>query len=248
MVTNNEFIIDTNEPKDVFTACKPVIPNLRIAPLNSDGYADYRWRTQDGKIKQVERKTWGELLSNTDKVEEQLHRHISKHPSVDLVFLLEGLVEQTPSGGSRTLHKQRNGYVTKGRDYRSSLSGIYAWLYEVEQYCQVIQTGSLAESSVALCAMYNHDQKDHHTTFKRHIKQLDFHPNPRVVTLMGISPGLGNVRASALIDKFITPWNVVTAGWYGEPALKSKNDLTVVHGIGKGLVDSVLRNFGRPDV
>lgn len=244
----NEFLIDTNEPKEVFVAVKPVIDNVRVSPLNSDGYADYRWRTVDGRVKQVERKTWGELLANTDKVEEQLSRHLSKHPSVELIFMLEGIVEQTIAGGSRTLNKQRNGYVTKGREYRSRLSGIYSWLYEVEQYCQVIQTTSLAESCVALCAMYSHDQKDSHKTFKRHIKQLSFHADPRVVTLMGISPGLGDVRASALISKFISPWNVVSAGFSGEPVVKNKYDLTVVNGIGKNLVDNVLRNFGRPDV
>lgn len=244
----NEFLIDTNEPKEVFVLAKPAIEATRIVPLNSDGYADYRWRTADNKVKQVERKTWGELLANTDKVEEQLHRHLSKHPSVELVFLLEGLVEPTNTGGSRVLNKQKNGYITKGREYHSNLSGVYAWLYQVGKYCEVIQTPSLHESIIALTAMYRADQKVEHNTFHRHIKQLDFHPDPRVVTLMGMSPGLGAVRSANLIAKFISPWNILSAGFNGEIVVKNKYDLTQVNGIGKVLVDNMLRNIGRPDV
>ena len=243
----SEFLIDSNEPPEMFMLTKPVLDSIRVTSLNSDGYADYRWTKYDGKTKQVERKTWGELLANTDKVEEQLSRHLNKHPDVELVFLLEGLVEQSGSG-CRLLHKQKSGFITKGREYRTRLSGIYAWLYEVGKYCEVIQTTGLSESATALCALYQADQKTSHNTFQRTIKQLTFHPNPRVVTLMGISPGLGDIRSSALINKFITPWNIVSAGWTGEPVVKNKYDLTVVNGIGKILVDNVLRQFGRPDL
>lgn len=247
ITTMNELLVDSNEPIEIFTLIQPVIQSVQVTPLNSDGYADYRWNTCDGKIKQVERKTWGELLSNTDKVEEQLHRHLSKHPQVELVFLLEGLVEQS-NNGSRLLHKQKNGFITKGRELRTRLSGVYAWLYQIGKYCEVIQTPSLVESATAICAMYKADQKNEHTTFSRHIKQLNFHPDPRVITLMGISPGLGDIRASNLINQFVSPWNIISAGWVGEPVVKNKYDLTVVNGIGKTLVDNVLRNFGRPDV
>ena len=243
----NELQIDTNEPKDMFVFAKQVV-EARITPLNSDGYADYRWRCADGKtIKQVERKTWGELLADTDKVEEQLHRHLSKHPSVELIFLLEGMVEQT-TNGSRVLNKQRNGFVSKGREYRTRLSGIYSWLYEIGKYCEVIQTHSLNESSIAIVGMYQHDQKDRHTTLHRHIKSITFHPDPRVVTLMGMAPGVGEVRASALVNKYITPWNILSAGFHGEIVVKDKYDLTQVPGIGKVLVDNMLRAIGRPDV
>ena len=241
----NELLCDSNEPPEMFALIQPVIQNVQIIPLNSDGYADYRWVTCDGKVKQIERKTWGELLQNLDACEEQMQRHLGK-TSIETVYLVEGIAEST-SSGSRTLKKQRNGFITKEREYRSKLSGIYAWLYQVGKYCEVIQTPSLVESAVALCAMYQADQKSKHTTFNRHIKQLNFHPDPRVTTLMGVSPGLGNTRATALINQFISPWNVISAGWYGEPVVKNKYDLTVVNGIGKVLVDNVLRNFGRPD-
>ena len=243
----SDFLIDTNEPPAMFVTLKQAINETRITPLNSDGYADYRWATATGKIKQVERKTWGELLAGTDKVEEQLHRHLSKHPQVELVFMLEGIVEQTPTG-TRVLNKQKNGFVTKGREYRSKLSGIYSWLYQVGKYCEVVQTHSLNESAIALLGMYTNDQKPQHSTFNRHIKQLNFHPDPRVITLMGVSPGVGEVRAQALINRYISPWNVLSAGFTGEVVVKDRYELTTVPGIGKVLVDNMLRNIGRPDV
>lgn len=244
----NELIIDTNEPKDMFILAKQSVDKVIIQPLNSDGYADYRWRCVDGnRVVQVERKTWGELLADTDKVEEQLHRHLTKHPSVELVFLLEGMVEQT-TNGARVLNKQRSGFVTKGREYRSKLSGIYSWLYEIGKYCQVLQTSSLNESAIAIVGMYIHDQKEIHSTFHRHIKHITFHPDSRVTTLMGIAPGIGEVRASNLVRKFITPWNIISAGFEGEVVVKNRYDLTEVNGIGKVLVDNMLRSIGRPDV
>lgn len=244
----NDFIIDTNEPKNVFTYLKPVLDNITIQPLNSEGYADYRWRACDGtRIIQVERKTWGELLADTDKVEEQLHRHLSKHPSVELVFLLEGLVERNSNGGTRVLNKQRNGFVTKGREYRTNLTGIYSWLYEIEKYCHVMQTPSLEESITALAALYKADQKEHHRTFRRHIKQLEFHPDPRVTTLMGISSGIGEARAQSLIKKFISPWNIMSAGYCEHSVVKDKYELATIPGIGRTIVDNMLRGFGRPD-
>lgn len=244
----NDLLIDTNEPREVYATLNITGSPVSLTPLNSDGYADYRWRTVDGRVKQIERKTWGELLSNPDKVEEQLLRHLSKHPSVELVFLLEGLAEQNTRGGSTVINKQKNGYFTKGHDYTARLSGIYAWLYEVSKYCQIIQTPSLDDTIIALHAMYKGDQKESHQTFHRHIKQLDFNPDPRVMTLMGIANGFGDVRATALIKNFISPWNIMSAGFCEHSVVKNKYDLTKVHGVGKTIVDNVLRNFGRPDV
>ena len=106
---------------------------------------------------------------------------------------------------------------------------------------EVIQTTSLRETATALVAMYESDMKDdeEHMTFRRHIKQSQFHPNPAVVQLMGVSPGLGDKRASALIAKFGTVWNVIKA----EPS-----DLVQVEGIGPTLAHQILQRVGRPDV
>ena len=241
-------IVDSNEVKNGITnLIAPVVPH-QVEALNANGFADYRWLKIDGKWKNVERKTWGEILANTDKVEEQLYRHLDKLSSDgEVVFLVEGVAKNEPDG-TTLMQPVKNGMYVRGYRSKVRLSGIYSWLYEVGKYCEVIYTAGLNETAIALCAMYKADQKDEHNTFKRHIKQLEFHSDPRVTTLMGVSPGLGNKRASALIERFGTPWNVISAGYKGEPAVKSVAELTAVDGIGPTIVRNILRAFGRPDV
>ena len=241
-----EFIQDVNEPREMIALLAPVVP-FQIQALNSATYADYRWTKLDGSYKQVERKTWGELLANTDKVEEQLHRHLTKHNDIQLVFLLEGLVQQDVMG-TVILNKTRSGIYVKGHRYSARLKGIYSWLYQISQYCQVVQTTSLLESATALVSMYEADQKELHNTLHRHIKQVEFTTNPMVTSLMGASIGLGNIRASKLIDYGGTPFNIFTAGWTGTPAISTWQELTLLDGIGETIVKNTLRNIGRPDV
>ena len=241
------FKIDINEPVNILMPLMaPVINNLSIDSLNSQGMADYFWRRIDGTYKMVERKTWPELLSNPDKVEEQLQRHLDKYPEVELVFMLEGMVQQNEMG-THILQQTNSGIFVKGHRYSARLKRIYSWLYEISNYCQVVQTTSLYESATALVAMYDHDQKDNHTTLKRHIKQVEFTSDPRITTLMGASSGLGNKRATQLINYGGTPYNVWTAGYCEHSAIKDKYAFTNIEGIGRGILDSMYRGIGRPD-
>lgn len=243
----NYFEYDVNEPKDQIAILAQSVP-LIVAPLNVQGFADYRWKKYDGKFKQVERKTWGEVLGNLDHQEEQLQRHLTKNPDIELVFMLEGMVAQTEFG-TNIIQSTSNGRIySLGQRYNSRLSGIYAWLYEISNYLTVVQTHSIRESAVALTAMYNHDQKDNHSTFKRHIKQVASSPNPMVTTLMGASQGLGDKRANELIKYAGTPWNIWSAGFCEHVAYSDKNEFTKLDGIGQGVLTNVYRSIGRPDV
>jgi len=249
------FFFDNNEPELMLNLLMPVIDDLQLGAWNQAGYADYHWETHDGTLKNVERKTWSELLTNPDKVEEQLLRHMNSHPNSQTVFLLEGnavvkdggLAVLKPTGGKKGIFVQ--GYTYKHR----SLKGIYAWLYSVSKFVEVIQTTTSIESSYALAAMYDSDKKTEHTTFTRHIKKTDFHPNPQVLQLMGVAPGTGDVRASALINHCGTVWNVLTAG------LKCSNcehnfsninveELTNIKGIGQKTLENLYRGTGRTDI
>lgn len=243
----NLFEQDVNEPKELIPLLAQTVP-ITISPLNVQGFADYKWKMHNGKERQVERKTWGELLANVEHVEEQLQRHLTKNPDIELVFMLEGMVTQGELG-TTVINSTSNGrFFVLGRRYTARLSGIYSWLFEVSNYLTVIQTHSLRESSIALASMYNHDQKETHSTFKRHIKQVAYTPNPMVTTLMGASTGLGDKRATALIDVAGTPWNIWSAGFCDHSVFKDKYEFTKVDGIGKGVLDNVYRAIGRPDV
>jgi hypothetical protein len=242
--------IDVNEPHEITLLLQPIGDvNIKPAqPLNAQGYADYRWFKHDGKQVQVERKTWPELLANPDAVEEQLHRHLTKHSSVELVFMLEGVPVQADIG-TNVLKPSKSGVWVK-HGYRSStrLKRVYSLLYRFSEYMRVVQTTSLVESGIMLCSMYESDQKAEHTTFNRHIKQVQFNTDNRVLTLMGSSPGLGDRRATDIIEHCGTPWNFFSAGWTNSPAIKDWREVTQLKGIGEPLIKSVLRNIGRPDV
>ena len=229
--------IDSNEPIIIQSLLNQTLP-INITALNANSWADYRWKMGDGRFKNVERKTWAELLQSVDHVEAQLLKHQTNQPEAELVFLLEGGAISTATG-SQIIKQTTSGVWIKGMPYRARMSGIYAWLQEVERYCLVMPTTTTEESAVALAAMYNSDQKAEHSTFKRHIKQVDYHINPQVMMLMGVAPGLGPKRSEALIRKFGTVYNALTA---------SESEWVTVEGIGRGLAQATLKRIGRWDV
>lgn len=203
--------------------------------------ADYRWQGLDGRYTQVERKQWGEVLTSVDAVEDQLRRHMKNQPESRLLFLIEGMIAQD-SQGVYTLTPAKDGNVWV-RGFRSStrLSRVYSWLYNASEYVEVFQTMSYEMTCQFLVQAYNQDQKEEHEhkTFNRYFKKTTFHPNPQTLALMGMAPGLGEVKAEALIERFTTVWNVLSA---------SPQALMEVSGIGKGMAYTLLQRIGRPDV
>lgn len=244
----SEFLIDVNEPHEILPPLIQSIQDAQLYPLNSQGFGDYRWKKYNNSYRMVERKTWGEILANPDKVEEQLQRHLTKNPDIELVFMLEGMVSQTEIGAVVLKQTTNKGLYVPGHRYSTRLSRIYSFLFGLTDYCTVFQTSGLIESACLLVAMYNHDQKEEHGLLKRHIKQIEFNPDVRVTTLMGATPGLGDKRASSLVNVAGTPWNVWSAGYCEHSVLKDKYTLTGVEGIGKGILDNMYRSIGRPDV
>lgn len=241
--------IDVHEPHEMVQLLRP-IGNAQVTTLNTDGWPDYRWRTHDNRIKMVERKTWGELCSNPDRIEEQLLRHLTKHPSAELIFLLEGIAVQSDLDTLQELKQTKSGVWVKGYRHSKAASPrrIFPLLYRFSEYMQVVQTTTLTETALMLCAMYESDQKDNHETFKRNIKLVEFNTDPRVTSLMGSAPGLGNKRATDIIAATGTFWNFASAGFVGDVAIKDWRELTKIAGIGETTVRNVLRGYGRPDV
>jgi len=242
VVSGELFGIDVHEPDEALSTLSPVIP-CAIQPLNSEGYADYLWTGAEGQ-QQVERKTWYEILGGLDSVEDQLRRQLQAHPRVRLILIVEGVA--VPSATGTTVFKE----TTKGKRhlfyagksyFLGPMKGAYAWLYEVGKYIEVHQTPTYGATLNMLTAFYKADQKENHTTFQRYLKEITFHPNPMVQRLMGMGShlGIGATRAEALIKKFGTPYNVVTA---------TPEILASVDGIGKAVAVKFLRGVGRPDV
>lgn len=231
---------DVHEPMEFLPLINTSVPASREI-LNERHWADYRWQNSGKKWTQVERKTWSEVLADLNAVEDQLRRHMANQPEARLLFVLEGLVD-VGSEGTYVL-KQTGKESVWVRSWRSGtrISRVYSWLYSVSEYIEVFQTGSYPLTCQFLVQAYNQDQKpaeDKHT-FNRHFKKPVFHPNPQVMQLMGLAPGLGEKRSEALIGKFSTVWNVLSA---------NPRELESVPGIGARLASTILQRIGRPDV
>lgn len=234
--------IDQHEPTQLAELICQAAPG-EVKPLNSQGYADYRWMAPDSILMQIERKTWGDLLSSLGSIENQLMRQMDAHPDHTLVLLVEGIVVPSDSllGGTAVL-KQGKG---QGRIYyqssqsKVSVSALYAWLYQVSMYIQVFQTSDITATAKAIVAFYSSDQKETHKTFTRHLKEVTFHPNPQVTSLMGMVPGIGPFKAESLIARFGTVWEVLNS---------TPEEIAEVRGIGAKEATRWLRLIGRSDV
>ena len=231
--------IDIHEPHQLASTLieSTGIP-VKIAAYNELLMADYHWVTCNGETVHCERKQWSEILGNMSGVEDQLRRHLTNQPHSRLIFLIEGLL--TPNHiGTQILKatSKPNVYVT-GHSSTIRYSQVAAWLYQIQEYVEVIQTPNYEGTAMAIVAMYKGDQKEEHDTFQRYYKKLDWVPNPRVQQLMGLIPNLGPERAKALIERYVTVWAVMNA---------SSKELATVPGIGKVLSKQILQKIGRPD-
>lgn len=238
------FECDVNEPTAAITLISPAVTDFRVMPLNAQGWADYRWQTVDKLWVNVERKTWPEILQNIDAVEDQMRRHIEEQPQARQVFVLEGWVEESQMGTHIIKKVSRGNAATlygKDRVSATRLSRVYSWLYAASQHVNILQTGNFEQTCQLLVQMYKQDQKpeEDKKVFRRYYKQTNWHPDPMVLKVMGIEPGLGEVRATALVAKFSTFWNIVSA---------SPAELAQTPGIGLVLAKRLLSGIGRPDV
>ncbi len=234
--------IDQHEPKQLADLICQATPGS-VMPLNSQGYADFRWMAADSILMQVERKTWNDLLGDLGSIENQLMRQMDAHEDHTLALLVEGIVVPSDSllGGTAVLKPakgKRQIYYQSGQ-YKVSVSALYAWLYQVSMYIQVFQTSDILGTAKAIVAFYSSDQKETHKTFTRHLKEVTFHPNPQVTSLMGMVPGIGPIKAEAMIARFGTVWEILNS---------TPETLATVKGIGTKETTRWLRLIGRSDV
>ena len=233
--------VDNNEPyMEALTRLTPVVP-CEVGPYNSDGYADYHWYDSAGALVQVERKQWLELLGKLDAVEDQLRRHMKSQSGCRLVLLIEGLIVPTMDGVCQLKPTNKDRVFVLGQSSYVKYSQLQAWLYQVGKYVEVYQTTGYEATCTALAAWFKSDQKleSEHQTFKRHFKEVTFHPNPQTQLVMGTFPGIGEKKAEALVEKFTTLYRIMTA---------TPEELATVAGIGKGLSKTMLQRVGRVDV
>lgn len=233
--------IDIHEPLELVNLIGQSVP-METRSINSEGWADYMWGTEDG-INQLERKTWADMLTSVSSIEQQLQRQLAAHPDSKLMLLVEGIAVprwDMLSGTALVTRTKAKPNIFYGRaQSRTTLKAMYAWLYSVSKYMEVYCTPDIEATANAIVAFYKSDLKGGHETLHRHIKEVVFHPNPQVTALMGLIHGLGPVKGEALIAKFSTVWNVVNA---------TPQELSTVYGVGPNEARKWLQRLGRPDV
>lgn len=237
-------LVDVFEPDDVFHLIRQSVECQR-QNLVQLGYADYLWFCADGHRCQVERKQWGEVLSDPDRVEEQLRREMIA--TEETILLVEGVAESTPWGmdvytksGDKPYFRLQHSYGTPKHPQHGLYHRIQSWFWQLDKAgISVYRTCHSRDTASALVAWYRSSQKEEHTTLRRYIKPR-INPkafDPAVLTLMGIAGvELGEVRAKALIDYFGSVWAVVNA---------PMSVLVDVDGIGPGLARKLIDALGR---
>ncbi len=240
-------IVDIFEPDDIYILLKQSIDAQR-QNLVQLGFADYLFFAADGHRIQIERKTWGEVLSNPDHIEEQLRREMVT--TEETVLLIEGVAEATAFGMDVYHKSAKKPYYILQHSYgtpKHPQSGLYhriqSWLWQLDKAgISTYRTVNSRDTASALVAWYKSSQKEEHTTLNRYIKTR-INPksfDPRVLTLMGIeSANLGEVRSKALVDRFGSVWNILNA---------PVSELVMVSGIGPGIARKLVEAIGRPHV
>ena len=234
--------IDTFEPVQIEKLVGQSIPVSRTT-LNGHGLADYVWNAIDGHVIQVERKQIDEILSDMDRVEEQLRREMVN--AVETILLYEGTFEPIPAhkgkSACQSFRKAKDGKImVVGHKYNVSYIGVQAWFSQLDKAgITIVNTIDYIATAFTLVALYNNSKKEEHTTFKRYIKPKIYPTpfNPQVETLMSIKGvELGEKKALALISRYGTVWQVLH---------QDAEELAQTEGVGIKIAKDLLKAIGR---
>jgi hypothetical protein len=208
-------LVDTFEPSLIYEGIVAQLPQSTRFSLNNLGRADYFWWSVDNRTIQFERKTWGEILGGTDKVEEQLTREYTQADETNL--LVEGVA--LPSAVGVETYKPKpcklhsgpkpSCFVCKGKpvvahsySYGSPNKPQYglwdkitSWLWQLDKAgIGVYYSPSDMYTARTLVSIFNNSQKSEHTTLRRYIRpklQIN-NRDPYAMTLMGlVNPDTG---------------------------------------------------------
>lgn len=238
--------IDIHEPEKIKELLRPCIPEgVSISHYNEMGYADYGWLDTEEKLVQVERTTWSELMSGADRKENQLGEHLRNHPEARLIWLLEGIALPTPEGFTTiNIFPLKNLSFLGKRIHTTSsrerpLKFYYKLIYQFGKFTEVYCTPNIESTAHAILSFYESDQKAEHTTLRRHLKTVDFNPDPMVGTFSHLAEGIGISLAERLVSRYANIWNLINA---------DPKDIAMIPGIGLPTAKKLLRRLGRPDV
>ncbi len=198
--------VDSHEALELLPLLQQMAP-AKVDNLNQAGYADFLWATHDGKLHTQEGKQINELLGDLDAVEEQLQRQIRAGMAHTYGLTVRGIALPHPEGiatyqWSKTKDGRRVAY--ENRVVHQPYQHYRSFLYRLQRKGLIVREVDSTEAmAVDLAAMYLRDQKPHDDILERHIvvKPPVFNPQPNVLALMGLTEGIGESRALALVGR-----------------------------------------------
>jgi len=203
----NVLYVDTYEPENIAKALGKVAPAVQVG-LNNDGKADYYWLNLKDKQVMYERKQLGEALSDLDRLEEQLYRHLVECDELSLI--VEGVGKATQSGVQ--IYKQgRWGWNVKGGHSFGRQPGLWArweslkWSLWHECGVYVVEVSDWEQTVWHLNTAFKQTYRPEHTTLKRytvpHIGQMS--KNKHIDNLMRLHGcRVGEANAKRLVERF----------------------------------------------
>lgn len=233
--------MDSHEAAEVQKLLEQSVPVNR-QDINQHDMADYLWYDVRGKVRQFENKSWTELLWGMDSCEEQLRRQRTAWGDTNLV--VRGMIVPTQEGVA-TYRVMSDGGVRRQRTFKDNYAKICGWVYSLQRKgVEVYQVPNNEALAQFLVTAYKNDQHEGHRTLERYYVERSslWTPNHHVASLMGLRGpggrelGIGEVRATALVKKFKTTWNVLSA---------DARDLATVHGVGQVTAQRLLESIGR---
>ena len=243
------FKVDEHEPMEIVRLLGAV-KDIDVTALNAAGHTDYLYDGAEcychkSTLYETERKTWNDLITDFDGVEEQLGRQMDLHKGTHLRLLIEGVVEPALKGVLVYTKAQGQNAMRAGLrgNQQQAFKNLMARIHQVGKYWELVFTNSMPATAVTIGVYYDADQvsEDQHTTFNRIFKARNFRANPQAERILGASGDvrLGPVKAEAVAKHFGTAIRAFSA---------SPQEWIQVDGIGEVLARQYLRGLGRGDV
>ena len=215
-------LIDAYETTDMETKLGALIHVTRVNLVHM-GVGDYYWDT--GTRYSLEHKSGDQAVSESGKrLDSQLRKHMNNSDVVGLV--ISNVVSPSPKGNCLVWRKDWLPTGTwrwrKLREVKKPYTAYQAYLWQLQQAgVFVFQFDDRDSMALGIASFVYNSQKQTHSTLLKHQRPIvamakkkvkGWKPNPYIETLMGIrGGGLGEKRATKLIEKYKTPHAVYNA-------------------------------------
>lgn len=239
--------VDVHEPPEIVRLLD-MATEIEVSNWNMEGWADYSYEAEpcychDSTIYNVERKTWNDLASGLEEIEEQLGRQMDLHGKAHNRLLIEGMAEPAPKGV--VIYRLDRGRANiSGKtwgDRQGAYESISNWLAQVGKYWEVVHTSTYAGTAIAIAARYKADcvLEEYHKTFHRMFKQRNYDKNPQAEIILNASGATrfgpsDALRVAQFFGTAIRAWKASPEEWMKIPGIGRTTAINYLRGIGRG--------------